>query len=49
IPRYEKPISYSGKLFDDENYGDSVKETTDIENVEVIEMIKRDLLKKFNK
>ncbi|MBL7051846.1 MAG: HIT family protein, partial [Nanoarchaeota archaeon] len=21
IPRYEKPISYSGKLFDDENYG----------------------------
>lgn len=44
IPRYSKEIEFKGKVFTDENYGDSVKETTIVEEESIVKSLKEDIL-----
>ena len=47
IPRYKKNVKYGKKTFTDKRYGDSVKETSEIEETKIIEKLKKDLLNKI--
>jgi len=49
IPRYTEKREYINKTFEDSKYGDSVKETIVIENIEIIESLKKDILKIIQK